>query len=102
MGSESCGGVGVKDYRSGVVSVDFSSRIDSSNSFSTPNGIIILLFSSYAFEYELFILHTTQLFYIFLLNCLYVSDKIEFVFVCVLNRDVNCGLCLSNCVGDHE
>ncbi|XP_017237051.1 uncharacterized protein LOC108210257 isoform X3 [Daucus carota subsp. sativus] len=38
MGSESCGGVGVKDYRSGVVSVDFSSRIDSSNSFSTPNA----------------------------------------------------------------
>ncbi|KAK1356445.1 Serine/threonine-protein phosphatase PP1-like [Heracleum sosnowskyi] len=37
MGSESCGGVGVKDYRSGVVSVNFSSQTDSSASFSRHN-----------------------------------------------------------------
>ncbi|KAL8088898.1 hypothetical protein AgCh_038603 [Apium graveolens] len=37
MGSESCGGVGVKDYRSGAVSVNLSSQVDSSASFSRQN-----------------------------------------------------------------
>lgn len=37
MGSESCGGVGVKDCRSGVVSVNFTSQIDSPASFSCQN-----------------------------------------------------------------
>lgn len=78
MGSDSCGGVGVKDYRSGAVSVNFSSQVDSSASISRQNG-------TNSFYLCIFL---ESILILFFLNRIIVYYKIEFVFVYMAN--VNC------------